>query len=183
MGMSNSALTGRLVVATPSLADGNFAATVVLILEHELDAGAVGVVLNRPSDVAVSDALPAWAPLAAVPGLVFVGGPVQREAVIAVARDAGGAPSVQQVLPGLAVVDLDREPGSVDGEVTDLRLFAGYAGWSAGQLEAEIMAGGWFVVDAEPDDVVTVDPADLWVHVLARQGGLFTTACEDPGRN
>lgn len=175
-------LTGRLVVATPALGDGNFANSVVLVIEHSED-GAVGVVLNRPSSVRVDDALPAWSSLAAEPGLVFVGGPVQRESVIAVGRDAGSAPVTQRIMPGVAVVDLDRDPVLLGGEVERLRLFVGYAGWSAGQLEGEISSGGWFLVDATPDDVVTDEPDDLWVRVLARQGGVFTTACEDPSLN
>lgn len=163
---------GQLVVATPGLTDPNFAHAVVLLLEHGAE-GAVGVVLNRPTDVPVTAVMP---PVSGVvePTVVFRGGPVQPQAVIALAAGGQG----QELLPGLRVADL--RDGSGGGGV---RLFAGYAGWGAGQLEGEIAAGGWFVVPARAEDALTAEPGELWPRVLARQGGLYTTACEDPTRN
>lgn len=180
--MSSERHAGRLLVATPDLADPNFTHTVVLVLEHN-DEGAFGVVLNRPSDVAVSSALPGWEALAAAPDVVFVGGPVQQDGVVALGRADEAAVFEQQVLPSIGVVDLEQDPvlAAVDLEI--VRLFAGYAGWSPGQVEAEITEGGWFVVDADPGDVFSDDPEDLWRAVLQRQGGVFTTVPEDPSLN
>lgn len=175
--MTDGYLRGRLLVATPSLGDPNFSHTVVLILDHGAD-GAVGVVLNRPSQVPVTTILPEWTVPAVEPPVVFVGGPVQREAVIALGRTdeaAGGQP----VSPGVAVVDLTQAAERGLG----IRVFAGYGGWGAGQIDAEIDAGGWFVVDAQPDDAFTRRPGALWLTVLSRQGGLFTTIPEDPTLN
>lgn len=175
-------LRGQLVVATPVLGDPNFAHTVVFLLDHT-EEGALGIVLNRPSESDVADTLPRWDTLAMEPGVMFVGGPVQPEAVVALGLADSETASVQPVVPGVGIVDLRSDPLALVGEVRGLRLFAGYAGWGGGQLEAEIDDGGWFVVDAVPDDVFGDDPDQLWVRVLARQGGLFSTITEDPSLN
>jgi putative transcriptional regulator len=172
-------LTGRLLVATPALGDPNFANTVVLILEHSED-GALGVVLNRPTDTPVEAAVPAWAPLAASPGVVFVGGPVQQDGMVGLGRGALATSDPPEGLGDVGVVDLagDPEPG-----VAEVRVFVGYAGWGASQLDGELEAGGWFTVDAHPDDVFTDEPPGLWRSVLERQGGIFRTVPEDPSLN
>jgi putative transcriptional regulator len=172
---------GRLVVATPGLADPNFAHTVVLLLEHDPD-GAFGVVLNRPGELMLDDALGPWATLGAEPPVLFTGGPVERDAVVALGRTR--SPSGRgEVIPGVEVVDLTGDPALAAATFRGVRLFAGYAGWGPGQLDEELEAGGWFVVDADPADVVTADPDNLWRVVLARQGGLFVTVPEDPSLN
>lgn len=180
--MTEQLLGGRLVVATPALTDGSFAHTVVLVLEHH-DEGAVGVVVNRPSEAAVAEALPDWGSLAAPPAMVFLGGPVQREAMIGLARTPRPDAGMQEVLPGVTVVDLAENAALVSDQVQSVRVFAGYSGWGAGQLEEEIAGGGWFVVDAHADDVFAAYPQDLWRRVLRRQGGVFTTIPPDPSRN
>ena len=180
--MADQSLSGQLIVATPALTDGNFAHTVVLVLEHNPD-GAVGVVVNRPSDAALATALPSWAALAAEPDVVFVGGPVQPQAIIALARTYGPTEGVQPILPGVGVVDVSGDPTLVGTVIAGVRVFAGYAGWGGGQLEEEVAGGGWFVVDARPEDVFTDEPGSLWRRVLRRQGGVFTTIPPDPTAN
>lgn len=175
-------LRGRMVVATPALVDPNFAHTVVLLLDHN-DQGALGVVLNRPSSVEVAETIPRWEALAANPKVMFVGGPVQPEAVVALCPAEHDREEVSLVAPGIGIVDLRADPLSLVGEVRRLRLFAGYAGWGDGQLEDEISDGGWFLVDPAPDDISRSDPEGLWVEVLARQGGVFKTITEDPSLN
>lgn len=180
--MSTEPLTGRLIVATPALTDGNFAHAVVLVLEHSAE-GAVGLVVNRPTEATLTEALPGWVALAADPGVLFVGGPVQREAIIALARTYGPTEGVQQIVSGVGVVDVSADPTLVGAAIAGVRVFAGYAGWSGGQLESEIAVGSWFVVDARPEDVFTDEPEALWRHVLRRQGGVFTTIPTDPTAN
>jgi putative transcriptional regulator len=176
-------MRGRLVVAAPSLLDPNFDHTVVFLLDHS-DEGALGIVVNRPSDVEVADALPRWEPLATRPRLMFVGGPVQPEAVVGLGRPRDQeVDALQPVSDGVAVVDLRADPLALIGDLDDFRLFVGYAGWGKGQLEAEIAEGGWFVVDAQPEDVFAATTDELWVTVLARQGGLFRTISENPSLN
>jgi putative transcriptional regulator len=175
-------LRGQLVVATPALGDPNFAHTVVFVLDAG-DSGALGVILNRPSDVEVADTLPTWEPLAAHPRVMFVGGPVQPEAVVALCPADAESEAVQPVAAGVGIVDLRTDPLAVIAQVKGVRLFAGYAGWGGGQLEDEIEAGGWFVVPTAPEDVFAQYPSQLWVRVLERQGGIFRTVSEDPTLN
>ena len=181
-------LRGRLLVATPDLEDPNFFRTVVLVLEHS-DEGALGVVLNRPTTgAALTGALPSWAPLADEPAVLFVGGPVQPESAIGLARRRepeepdGFAP----LFDDLGTVDLQREPEAVRPRLDRLRVFAGYAGWGPGQLESELDANGWFVVRADAGDPWTDAPEDLWRGVLRRQPGkarLFADFPLDAGLN
>lgn len=171
-------LAGRLLVATPGLLDPNFARTVVLVLEHDPE-GAVGLVLNRPTKADLLDHVPVWWEVAAIPKVVFVGGPVGEGGAVALGRGAGGVDMEgwESVL-GLRVIDLSSEPEDDVG--LDLRVFAGYAGWGPGQLDEEIEVGGWFVVDASADDAFTPEPAGLWSRVLARAGGKYAIVATYP---
>jgi len=171
---------GRLLVATPTLLDPNFYRAVLLMLEHDAN-GALGVVLNRPLDHRVADHLPGWAPYLTEPGQIFLGGPVQSEMAVGVARrpDAATRDDWPSVLDGIGVVDVSADPATIDG-IDRMRIFAGYAGWSAGQLEFEIAAGSWFVFDATPDDVFTDDPAGLWRRVVRRQPGRVALYADHP---
>ncbi|MGH3385752.1 MAG: YqgE/AlgH family protein [Nocardioidaceae bacterium] len=182
-------LAGRLLVATPSLADPNFARAVVLVLDHG-DEGALGVVISRPTSVLVAEVLPDWAELVSGPDVLFAGGPVQTESALAVAILAGGGDSVpvgwRPLYPGAGLVDLDAPVELVRDVLSGMRIFAGYSGWSEGQLEEEIAEGSWYVVPAETTDLVTGDAETLWRRVLRRQPGelAFVATCpEDPSQN
>jgi putative transcriptional regulator len=179
---------GMLLVATPALLDPNFAATVVLLLDAD-DEGALGVVLNRPSPVPVSDVLTPWGELVSEPEVLFVGGPVSTEGALAVAllRADDDAPvGFRGILGRLGLIDLDTPLELLEGAVDHLRIFAGYAGWGAGQLQGEIAEGSWYVVPAQAPDVFRTDPVDLWRDVLRRQPGELSwnsTRPADPGLN
>lgn len=164
---------GDLLVSRPDMTDPNFDGTITFLLEHG-DDGAVGVMLNRPSELAISDAFPAWSDLAPTPSCVFVGGPVQTNAIIALGRYRPDAPARATLdLPaGLTSVDLDEQPAlaRADG-LTDVRIFAGYAGWGPGQLESEIANDAWWVVPGFEADVFTDKPESLWADVMGRNGG------------
>jgi putative transcriptional regulator len=185
--MRVSSTTRRLLVATPALLDPNFFRTVVFMIEHNPEA-AVGVVLNRPSEVGLDDALPDWATIAAAPAVAFVGGPVQaHDALIGLARLAPDAASVPEdadgwypLLDRFGTVDLGRAPVDLDLGIECARVFAGYAAWGPGQLEGELAERAWFVVDALPDDLLTDDPESLWRRVLRRQGGDVAMAANQP---
>ena len=161
---------GRLLVAGPPLEDPNFRRTVVFMIEHN-EEGALGVVLNRPSPIDLADTLPQWVGLAAAPPAVFIGGPVEQGSVLGLGRlvEDAAAEGLTPVRAGIGVLDLETDPVRLLGDVVGVRLFTGYAGWGAGQLEGELALGGWFVVDAEPTDITTTVPDDLWRTVLARQ--------------
>lgn len=167
-------LGGRLLVAAPQLADPNFTRTVVLVLEHD-EPGAVGVVLNRPLQVEVSEILAPWKDQAeaAGPPVIFSGGPVSPDAVIALGRPAARDPSGEwrPVVPGVGVIDLSVPPEDQPVALAGVRLFSGYAGWGPGQLEQELEDGGWLVVGATAADAFADGPEELWHDVLRRQGG------------
>ena len=168
----NGSSRARLLVATPELLDPNFHRSVVLVLEHN-DDGALGVVLNRPRLVGGAEVVPQWADRLAFPSRLHSGGPVSEDSVIGLALGpASGIDGLSPLLGQLGVVDLHRSPEDLPG-VEPVRLFAGYSGWSAGQLDAELVAGGWIVVDAIPEDALSTEPEGLWSVVLARQPGLL----------
>jgi putative transcriptional regulator len=171
-------IEGRLLVATPLLIDPNFWRTVVLVLQHG-DEGAVGVVLNRPTPEPVEAHIPAWGPVAAAPGTVHFGGPVEPQVAIGLATGVTGDPTG---VPGLGIVDLEADPGP---ELGSVRIYSGYSGWGAGQLEAEIAEGSWYVVPAAPDDPFD-RPEGQWARVLRRQHGhlsLVSTFPDDVALN
>ncbi len=157
---------GQLLVACPPLDDPNFDRTVVLMLEHN-HMGAIGVVLNRPMAADHVDGLEEWLEQLSEPEVLFSGGPVEQNALIAVGVHGDD----------WQTVDLSERPND---ELEGLRIFVGYSGWAAGQLEAELDAGAWMVLGAHAGDVTTDDPDDLWRAVLRRQGGRIAWLANAP---
>jgi len=166
-------VAGMLLVASPALLDPNFADSVVLLLDVD-DNGALGVVLNRPSGVPVHAVLEGWADVVAEPDVLFQGGPVGADGALAVAllRDPEDVPVGFRAVNGLlGLVDLDAPVELLEGSLAGLRIFAGYAGWGAAQLDGEIEEGSWYVVPGETWDAFRTDTTDLWREVLRRQPG------------
>ncbi len=181
---------GSLLVAMPGLTDPTFAGAVVYVLDHSA-TGTLGVVLGSPSQVEIRDVLPGWRDLAVEPAVFHVGGPCETDTALCLARFPGPAPDpdsgLQPVADGIHLVDLDVEPEPLAGSVQGLRVFAGYAGWSPGQLAGEVAEGAWACVPGSPDDVLTeIAGPELWRTVLDRQSGrlaVLTTAPTDPTAN
>ncbi|MFL6024953.1 MAG: YqgE/AlgH family protein [Marmoricola sp.] len=165
-------VAGSLLVAAPTLSDPNFARTIVLLLDTGTD-GALGVVLNRPTELPVGTVLAPWAEVVSGPDVLFQGGPVETDSALAVAdlRDDDEPVGWRRVFASTGLVDLDAPVELLAPAFASLRIFAGYAGWSAGQLEDEISEGAWYVVPAEAGDAFLADPSGLWARVLRRQGG------------
>jgi putative transcriptional regulator len=194
-------LAGRLLVATPVIGDPNFDRTVVFLLGHDQD-GALGVVINRPTDVDVEGSLPQWASISAPPAVVFVGGPVEQAGAIGLGRPSPGVPlegrspgdwdamwspipDVADAVGPLATLDLHADPTLSPG-LDAVRVYAGHSGWGPGQLEAEIAQGAWIVADARGEDLWSDRPDVLWRRVLQRQGGeaaWLALAPRDPSTN
>lgn len=191
-------LTGLLIAATPAIGDGIFERTVVYLIEHNSD-GALGVILNRPLNHQAGELLPRWDEKISEPSMLFDGGPVNAQAVIALGRMAPeGLTNSQAVLDdetGMAFVgnstqvvtlDLDADPALTLPLLAQTRFFLGYAAWEGGQLEAEIAAGAWFVFDTTAPDVVDPDPETLRDRIFARQRGrhrIFANYPEDASFN
>lgn len=186
---------GRLLVSSPSLVDPNFARSIVLLLDADRD-GVLGVVLNRPSEVGVGEVLEPWLEAVDEPQVLFHGGPVGTDSALAVAtlvppRPASADPGVDSpvgqpmgwrpLFDDTGLVDLDVPCELVTPAVSGLRIYAGYAGWTAGQLEDEIAEGSWYVVPGLPDDFFHHNPDRLWQHVLRRQPGQLAWLATYPG--
>jgi putative AlgH/UPF0301 family transcriptional regulator len=181
---------GSLLVAMPALTDPTFAGTVVYVLDHS-DSGTLGVVLGRPSQVEIRDVLPGWCDLAVDPAVFHVGGPCETDTALCLATspltDPPADTPLRRVVGNVYLVDLDSDPAELTGQITGLRVFAGYAGWSAGQLAGEIAEGAWACVSGRPDDVLgEAAGPDLWRSVMGRQTGrlgVLSTAPADPTAN
>lgn len=165
-------LKGSLLVAEPTMEDPNFARSVVLVVDHTPE-GAAGVILNRPTELDLTEALPMWAPHATPPRVVFLGGPVSPRSGVGIGRLAPDA-SVEGWEPlfgQVGVLDLGCDPAEYGSVLEGARVFLGHAGWGEGQLEGEIDQHAWFVIDPAPDDPLSPTPQRQWRTVLRRQGG------------
>jgi len=177
-------LRGHLLVASPGLLDPNFRRAVVLVTEHS-EEGAAGLVLNRPSPVEVAGAVPQLEPVVDDGEQVWVGGPVQPEAVLVLGEFLDPDDAAVPLFGALGFPSLT-EPEEIVPATTRHRVFAGYAGWGEGQLEAEVADEDWILEPALPDDAFTDDPEDLWRDVLRRKGGIYELVArmpEDPRVN
>jgi putative transcriptional regulator len=179
-------LRGKLIIAAPTLVDPNFARTVVLIAEHTED-GAMGLVLNRPAEALVDEAVPELAWLAGDDEHVWVGGPVAETAVIVLAEwdDPAMAGAVVEGDLGFVGADADG-PDALDGAIRRARVFAGHAGWGPGQLEDELAEEAWIVEAPHREEIFCEEPDALWSAVLRRMGSryaLLATMPPDPSLN
>lgn len=177
--MIAESLAGQLLLASPSLLDPNFARTVVLVGVHNPD-GAMGVVLNRPSGVTVGEAVPQLEAAVDEVERVYVGGPVQPTSVVCLAEFL--EPSLAELLIvgriGFPAPETDAE--QLTQATARRRVFAGYAGWGQGQLDAELEQGDWMVEAALPEDVFSDVPELLWQTVLTRKGGSYALLARMP---
>jgi putative transcriptional regulator len=185
---SDETLRGSLLIASPILRDPNFVRTVIFLCAHD-ENGALGVVLNRPSPIAVEDVLERWGPIVSEPGSLFNGGPVDLDSAIALGwihvPDPGDG-TLSVVTDPVAMLDLNHEPEEVSEMLSAARIFLGYAGWTAGQLEEELEEDAWLVAESMPTDVFTLRPDLLWQEVLRRQGGtpaMMANFPDDPSLN
>lgn len=170
---------GKLLLATPELLDPNFYRAVVLVIEHNND-GAIGVVINRQSDLFSVDVLPKWNHSADSASYLHWGGPVQQESFLALILCQDHlVKKPNELTARIEVLDLNQEILDMTNAIS-ARLYSGYAGWSSGQLNAEISTGGWIVVDAVDTDPFGENPSDLWADVLARQEGFLSRLSQYP---
>jgi putative transcriptional regulator len=175
----DESLAGQLLLASPALQDPNFERTVVLIGVHS-EEGAMGVVLNRPSAVTVGEAAPQLEEAVGESDPVYVGGPVQPSSIVFLAEFLDPSPAGLLVLGRIGFPAPDAELEELSEATERVRVFAGFAGWGEGQLEAEIDQGDWIADQAQPEDVFTDDPQQLWSNVLTRKGGSYALVARMP---
>ncbi|HEY7961393.1 MAG TPA: YqgE/AlgH family protein [Solirubrobacteraceae bacterium] len=172
-------LSGQLLLASPKLLDPNFRRTVVLVGAHS-EEGAMGVVLNRPSDVTVGEAVPQLQPAVDELAPVYFGGPVQPSSIVLVAEFTNPSPAGLLVLGRIGFPAPEADIEELAQATARRRVFAGYAGWGEGQLDEELEQGDWIAHPAQPDDVFTDFPDDLWSSVLERKGGSYALLARMP---
>lgn len=177
--MMAQSLVGQLLLASPTLLDPNFSRSVVLIGIHNED-GAMGVVLNRASTMTVGDVVPQLQDAVGALEPVYVGGPVQSSSVVFLAEFLDPAPAGLLVLGRIGFPAPDAGIEELAQATARRRVFAGHAGWGAGQLDAEIESGDWIADQAQPQDVFTEAPQELWSAVLTRKGGSYALLARMP---
>ena len=169
---------GKLLIAAPSLFDF-FRRTVVLVIEHS-DEGAFGVVLNRPSEAPVREAVPVLAPLADEDEVVRIGGPVSPQNVVALGEFEDHHDAAKMIVGDLGLVD----PDATEVTLRRIRVYAGHAGWGPGQLDSELEQDAWMVEPASAE--APFADGDLWASLLRRKGGPYSVLAampEDPSLN
>ena len=172
-------LAGQLLLASPALHDPNFIRTVVLIGVHN-EEGAMGVVLNRPSAVTVGEAVPQLEQALGASDPVYLGGPVQPRSIVVLAEFEDPAPAGLIVLGRIGFPAHDADIEQLGEATARRRVFAGFAGWGEGQLDAEVDHGDWIAHPALPEDVFTALPQELWSSVLERKGGSYALLARMP---
>jgi putative transcriptional regulator len=177
--MIEESLTGQLLLASPTLCDPNFWRTVVLIGVHN-EEGAMGVVLNRPSEVTVGEAVPGLEQAVGELEPVYLGGPVRPSSIVFLTEFLDPAAAGLLVLGRIGFPAPDASLEELTEATTRSRVFAGFAGWGEGQLDAEIDNGDWIAHTAMPEDVFTDVPAELWSRVLTRKGGSYALVARMP---
>ena len=185
MGGVENSLRGQLLIASPALPDPNFFKTVILVAEHTAE-GAMGLVLNRRTPVAVSDAAPHLTSLGGIDASVWVGGPVDRGSVFVLADFEEPEEAGSIVLWDVGLLAHEVDPELLEASTRQARVFAGYAGWGPGQLEGELDDDAWIVEQPAETDIFTADPDRLWSAVLRRKGGQFAVIAlmpDDPRLN
>ncbi len=172
-------LQGQLLIASPAILDPNFHRTVVLITAH-LDDGTVGLVLNRPSETSVGEAVPQLGPVAELDAPVYVGGPVNPNGVAVLAEFDDPGEAGAAVLEDIGFVALDEALEDRPPALRRTRVFAGVAGWGPGQLDGELEREDWILEPARREDVFGDDPERLWSAVLSRKGGRYELVARMP---
>jgi putative transcriptional regulator len=170
---------GQLLIAGPGLLDPNFWRTVVLIVEHS-DEGAFGLVLNRPSETTVGEAVPEIEELVDANELLLIGGPVQPSSVIILGRFEDPADAALLAFDDVGVLGGGGPPEDRAAGLREARAFVGHAGWGPGQLDAEIERGAWLLEPALLQDAFSAQPRELWAEVLTRKGGSYALLARMP---
>lgn len=174
---------GRFLVASRQLKDPNFFETVVLLLDYD-SHGAMGLVINRPTQVRVSTVLPDVEGLQQLTDIVFVGGPVARTHMLLLIRTSNPPEGSHPVLDDTYISSnqtvLQRMIDDKDhGE--RVRVYAGYAGWAPGQLDQEVSRKDWHVLQADSETIFDKDPSEIW-PTLIRQSPVLVVKTHEPTR-
>lgn len=165
VGADESPAKGKLLVATEQLGGDIFLQTVILLLHYD-ETGALGLVVNRPTEVGIDELVADAAVVFAYTGPIYWGGPVEMNNLSALMKSDSAPEGAEKVIESVYLVPLQNAPENALKDVSRLRLFMGYAGWAPGQLDNELARGSWHVLPASVDSVFAKDPGELWKRLL-----------------
>ncbi len=166
---------GVFLIASESLSDPNFSQTVVLLLEYD-NTGAVGLIINRPTQVSLASLLPEEKELKNRLEPVFIGGPVGRTQLFLLLRSDSRPSHSQEIVDGIyATTSLEtlREVVAGESPAVAFQAYAGYSGWGPGQLDAELMRGDWLVTRADSETVFEKATDSIWPELIRKNKGLW----------
>ncbi len=152
---------GKLLVATELVQGEVFARTVILLLHYD-ENGAMGIVVNRPTDIEPEELVDHVEAFSAYSGTLYWGGPVQMSSLRALLRTDAPPQGAEAIVGSVNLVHIDDTLMDPPADPASLRFFIGYAGWAAGQLDREMARGSWHVVPALEEHVFSEEPRELW---------------------
>ena len=167
---------GKFLVASRDLNDPNFSESVILLLDYN-ENGALGVIINRPTEISLADLLPGVKALHKRKEVVHIGGPVARHMVMILTQTPKPPQDAQKVFADIYLISQQSELERVlqaGGKRTQVRAYVGYAGWAAGQLDMEVARGGWLIVPAEAALIFDKAPAHVWPELIRRGEAQWT---------
>jgi putative transcriptional regulator len=173
-------LKGRFLIASRQLLDPHFAKTVVLLLEYHKQ-GAMGLIINRPSDMKLSAVLPEVEELQQRPDTIYLGGPVARTQLLLLIRTSSPPEGSRHILHD---IHLSSSQAVIQRMINDpeaeerFRVYAGYAGWAPGQLDKEIASGGWHVLRADAETVFDKSAPEIWPELIHRSSAQWVWRLE-----
>lgn len=175
---------GHFLIAKRSVSDPNFAESVILLLSYG-EGGAMGIIINHPTEMRLKSAFPQVQELQRRDDRLFVGGPVSLSSILLLVRSKGKLERSQQIFGDVHVsssMQVLREVAKGAGKTVRLRAYAGYAGWGPGQLDHEIERGDWLIAPADATTIFDTKPADVWSKLFDRFSVEWTRApCDSDG--
>src|ERR1700733_2164566 len=168
---SDDLAVGRLLVASRDLGDPNFAKTVILLVHYKEDQGAVGLVVNKRTDVPISRVFHDLKEASGRGDPVYIGGPVELNSVLALLKSASKPEGADKVFGDVYLIgnkDLLTKTLASSAEANVFHTYIGYAGWGAGQLEHEVDLGAWHIMPADVGTVFRAEPGSVWGRLIRR---------------
>jgi putative transcriptional regulator len=161
---------GKFLVAKRTMIDPRFMHSVILLIEYSMH-GAVGLIINQPSEVRLSEALPEIEELKGSKDFIYIGGPVSMDKMMMLIQSDKKIENARHVIENIYVSSsrsLLKKIMSEGDKGKRFHVYTGYAGWAPAQLEGEVMRGSWYVLTVDPDIIFHAEPSELWPELIRR---------------